>query len=345
MGVAKKQPAAVTANGKQSVPTSPFNVHALGQARLWQPAVYCAVIIILGLLPLLFNNPYLLHVFILTFIYVVATGSLRAVTISGQYPLAHAAFMGIGAYVSAVPATLAGWPLWLTIPLGGVAAMVIGAFIAYPFARLRAFYYAMVSLFFGLGINQLILVLTKWTSGSGGLVGIPHLLPSSSKVPYYYFFLGFMVVCLLSLWRFENSRIGLNLKAIAQSHQVASSVGINEVKYRVLALAVGCFFAGIAGATYAHYNFTLSPTSFDLMAGLWLFVYALIGGLGSFNGPIIGTALLIIVPQMLSSLKAYVPFVSAAILIIVFYVMHDGLVSLPRLIWSRFSKSRSVRAV
>jgi branched-chain amino acid transport system permease protein len=199
----------------------------------------------------------------------------------------------------------------------------------------------MVSMFFGLGVNQLIIVLTQWTSGAGGLVGINHLLPGNSKVPYYYFFLGFMVICLLALWRFEHSRIGLNMKAIAQSHMVASSVGINEVWYRVMALAVGCFFAGIAGATYAHYNFTLSPTSFDLMAGLWLFIYALIGGLGSFNGPIIGTALLIIVPQLLSSLKAFVPFISAGILIVVFYVMHDGLVGLPRIIMSAFNKNKT----
>ena len=141
--------------------------------------------------------------------------------------------MGIGAYTSAVTAKLLGWPVGLTIPLGGVTAMLIGALIAFPFAGLRAFYYAMVSLFFGIGVIQVILVLTKWTSGSGGLVDIPHLLPTTSKVPYYYFFLGFMVLCLLALWRFEYCRIGMSLKAIAQSHLVASSVGISEVRYRI----------------------------------------------------------------------------------------------------------------
>ena len=308
--------------------------------RLMQPAIYLAIIILLGVIPLFLDSPYVLHVLILVFIYVVATVSLRSITISGQYPLAHAAFMGIGAYVSAVISKNMGWSLWLTIPLGGVMAMIVGVFIGYPFARLRAFYYAMVSMFFGLGVYNLIIVLTDWTSGAGGLVGITHLLSSNSKVPYYYFILGFMVICLLALWRFENSRIGLNLKAIAQSHLVASSVGINEVWYRVMALGVGCFFAGIAGAIYAHYNFTLSPTSFDLMAGLWLFIYALIGGLGNFNGPIIGTALLILVQYLANALKAFVPFISAAILIIVFYVMHDGLVGLPRIIMSLFSRNK-----
>ena len=323
MNITGKQPAAVS--WKKAV----------------QPAIYGGIVIILALLPLLVKSPYVIHVFIITFIYIVATVSLRTVTISGQYPLAHGAFMGIGAYVSAVTARLLGWPVWLTIPLGGVTSMAIGALIGYPFARLRAFYYAMVSLFFGIGVIQVILVLTKWTSGAGGLVDIPHLLPTNSKVPYYYFFLGFMVVCLSALWRFEYSRIGLTLKAIAQSHLVASSVGINEVRYRILALAVGCFFVGIAGAVYAHYNYTLSPTSFDFLASMWLFIYALIGGLGSFGGPIIGTALLIIVPQLLSSLKQYVPFISAGILLIIFYVMHDGLISLPRLIRSWYKKRKT----
>jgi len=308
--------------------------------KLARLSTYGGIIIVLALLPLLVRSPYVVYVFTTTFIYIVATVSLRTVTISGQYPLAHGAFMGIGAYTSAVTAKLLGWPVGLTIPLGGVAAMLIGALIAYPFARLRAFYYAMVSLFFGIGVIQVIFVLTKWTSGSGGLVDIPHLLPSTSRVPYYYFFLGFMVICLFALWRFEYSRIGLSLKAIAQSHLVASSVGINEVRYRVLALSVGCFFVGIAGAVYAHYNFTLSPTSFDFLASMWLFIYALIGGLGSFGGPIVGTALLIIVPELLSGLKQFIPFISAAILLIIFYALHDGLISLPRVIGTWYKKGK-----
>ena len=308
--------------------------------RLARLAIYGGIVVILAFMPLLVS-PYVIHVFIITFIYIIATVSLRSVIISGQYPLAHGAFMGIGAYTSAVTAKLLGWPVGLTIPLGGITAMLIGALIAFPFARLRAFYYAMVSLFFGIGVIQVIILLAKWTSGAGGLVDIPHLLPVTSKVPYYYFFLGFMMVCLLALWRFEYSRIGMSLKAIAQSHLVASSVGINEVRYRILALSVGCFFAGLAGAAYAHYNFTLSPTSFDFLATMWIFIYALIGGLGSFGGPILGTALLVIVPELLSGLKQIIPFISAGILLIIFYVLHDGLISLPRLIntWHKNRKA------
>ena len=91
----------------------------------------------------------------------------------------------------------------------------------------------------------------------------------------------------------------MNMKAIAQSHLVASSVGINEGGYRVLAVGVGCFFVGLAGAAYAHYNLVVSPTSFDLTATLWLVMYVLIGGISSFAGPIVGTAILVAHPGVL----------------------------------------------
>jgi branched-chain amino acid transport system permease protein len=315
-----------------------------GGRNLTTPAIYAGVVIILALLPLFITSRYMIHIFILTFVYIIATVSLRTITLSGQLPLAHAAFMGIGGYVAAVPSKWFGWPPWLTIPLGACTAMAVGALIGYPFARLRALYYAMVSLFFGIGILQVFFVFQRWTNAYHGLTGIPGLLPTISKVPYYYFFLVLSVVCLLFLYRFEFCRIGMTLKAINQSHSVAASVGINEAKYRILVLAVGCFFAGLTGGTYAHYMRALSYTSFDLLATLWLFMYALIGGIGHFAGPIIGTALLIIVPELFRGLKGYVPYISAAILLIVVFVMPEGLVRLPKLIRTLTTKRDETKA-
>jgi ABC-type branched-subunit amino acid transport system permease subunit len=139
------------------------------------------------------------------------------------------------------------------------------------------------------------------------------------------------VVCTAALYRFEFSRIGTNLKAIHQSHEVASSVGINEGWYRVMVVGVGCFFAGIAGACYAHYNLVISASSFNLGATLGLFMGVLVGGIGSFAGPIIGTFILTLFPEFFRDLKIYSPLVSAAILLIVIYLMPRGLVSLPQL--------------
>lgn len=309
--------------------------------KLYKPAAYALLVIVLALLPIFITSRYWLHILVLTLLYTIAASSLRTITISGQFPLAHAAFMGIGAYFSAVVSKELGWSPWLTLPLAGLVSMVIGIFIGYPFARLRAIYYAMVSLFFGVGVLQVIFLFQPWTKGLSGLMGIPPLLSATATVSsYYYLFLALAVICLVILYRFEFSRTGIAMKAIAQSHQAASSVGINEVQYRVISLAIGCFFVGITGAAYAHYNSNLSYTSFDLTATLWIFLYVIIGGVNSFAGPIIGTIILFIIPELFRELKQFVPYISAAILLVVVFYMRQGLVSLPGLIKALFTRHR-----
>jgi branched-chain amino acid transport system permease protein len=293
-----------------------------------KPLIAAGVVVIIALLPVLLESIYLLHILIQTFIYIIAAASLRTITISGQFPLAHGAFMGIGAYLAGMASKWLGWPPFLTLPLAALGTMVIGMLIGFPFARLRALYYAMGSLFFGIGVVYIIRAGGSLTGGYSGLTGIRAMF-GGSKVTYYYFFLGLTVASLLALFRFEFCRIGDNMKAVAQSHLVASSVGIPEVWYRILAVGVGCFFVGLAGGCYAHYNMVLSPASFNFMATLWLVMYALIGGLNSFAGPIVGTVILIFIPEFARELKEYSPYLSAALLLVVAFLMPKGLVSLP----------------
>ena len=224
-------------------------------------------VLILCLLPVFTSSSYTLHIFILTFIYTITTLSLRTITTSGQFPLAHGASMGVGAYAAGMTSKWLGWSCWITIPLAALFTAALGILIGYPFSRLRTLYYAMGSLFFGLGIIQVIYAFGDWTGGYSGFAGV-HPIFTGSKVSYYYFFLGLAIVCAAALYRFEFSRIGTNLKAIHQSHVVASSVGINEAWYRVMVVGVGCFFAGLSGACYAHYNLVISAVSFNLGATL-----------------------------------------------------------------------------
>ena len=299
--------------------------------RKWVAASYGGLVAVLALWPLFYRSSYLMHVLILCFIYVLASVSLRTITVSGQFPLAHGAFMGIGAYIAGMASKWLGWPGWITIPGGALGAMLVGVVIGYPFARLRALYYGMGSLFFGIGVLNFIAAFGKYTGGYSGLMGI-HPIFVGSKIPYYYFFLGLTFVSALALYRFEFSRIGDNWKAIAQSHLVASSVGISEGFYRIFAVGVGCFFAGLAGAGYAHYNLVISASSFSFLATLWLVMYVLVGGIDSFAGPIVGTFILFLVPEMVRDLKYYSPFVSVAVLVLVVYLAPKGLVGLPRML-------------
>jgi branched-chain amino acid transport system permease protein len=319
-------------------------VSTTDRGNVAKPALLAGLVVIIALLPLVLNSTYMLHIIILMFIYTIATVSLRTITISGQFPLAHGAFMGIGAYLAGMASKWLGWPFWFTIPSAAIVTAGIGMLIGYPFARLRALYYAMGSLFFGIGVIFIVYAGGIWTGGYAGLIGIGPML-GNSKLAHYYFFLGLALVSIIALYRFEFSRIGINLKAIAQSHLVASSVGINEGWYRILVVGVGCFFAGLAGAGYAHYNTVLSPVTFNFMATLWLVMYVLIGGIDSFAGPIIGTTVLMIISEFSRDLKEYSPYISAVLLLIVVYLMPQGLVSLPRLIRSAFTERKKGKRI
>ena len=321
------------------------------KSKLIKPTGLASLVILLFLLPLFVKQPYYIHIFIVTMLYIIVVSSLRTIALSGQVSVGHAAFMGIGGYFSGVVAKELGLTPWLTIPLGGLAAMLIAVLIGYPFTRVRAIYFSMVSLFGGIVIVDIIRVAQKWT-GAAGLAGIPPLSPINipglinitflgQKVPYYYFTLALTLVCLLILYRVEHCRVGMTWKAIAQSHLVASSVGINEAWFRVLALAVGCFFAGIAGACYAHYNLVLAPTTFGFLPSIFLVMYMLVGGRDSFAGPIIGTAILLIVPELFRWLKEFAPLILGAIMVIVVFLMPQGIAGLFDQIKAKYGQVRN----
>jgi len=322
-----------------------------GMRRLTKPTCYAILIILLFLLPLFVTKPYYLHIFIVTLLYIIVVSSLRTIALSGQVSVAHAAFMGIGGYLSGVVSKELGLTPWLTIPLGGLAAMIIAVLIGYPFTRVRAIYFSMVSLLGGIAIVNIIRVAQKWT-GAAGLAGIPPLSPINipglinitflgQKVPYYYFTLVLTLVSLLVLYRIEHCRIGMTWKAIAQSYLVASSVGINEAGFRVLALAIGCFFAGIAGASYAHYNLVLTPNTFSFLPSIFLVMYMLVGGRDRFGGPIIGTAILIMVPELFRGLKEFAPLILGAIMVIVVFLMPQGIAGLFDQIRAKYGEVRN----
>ncbi len=310
------------------------------------------LIAFLLLIPWLFRGgPYFLHVCILILTYIIATSSLRTIYVSGQASVGHAAFMGIGAYTSAVVAMRLGWSPWLTILLGAAMAMIVAAVAGYLFSRLRAIYFSMVTLFFGVAVEALMRSWVSLTGGRSGLVGFPGLgaieVPilgeinfAASKVPYYYLLLVLTALTLLILYRIERSRTGMNWLAIAQSPLVASSIGINETKFRVLAFAVGCFFAGLAGAAYGHYSGVLSSSSFSLMPSIYLVIYMLLGGMNSFVGPIIGVIVLVAIPELFRSFKEFTPFIFGAIMLLVIFLMPQGLAGLSRSIRPRLVRRR-----
>ncbi len=289
--------------------------------------VLAGLVLLMAAVPLVVKSVYFLRILILVYVYVIATSSLRTIAMSGQMSMGHAGFMGIGAYTSGILAKELGWTPWLTMPLGALVSMVVAILVGFPFSRLRTFYFSMVSLLFGITIIGVNTIFGQYTGGMYGLTRIPPLFTAGSAW-HYFFFLALTVLSLFVLHRFESCRIGTSLKAVAQSHDVAASVGIDESGYRVLALAIGCFMVGLAGAGYAHYNMVLSQSSFDLLASINLMVYMMVGGMGSFAGPIVGAAVLVAVPEAFRGLKMFTPYVFAAVVILVIFLVPQGLVGL-----------------
>jgi branched-chain amino acid transport system permease protein len=292
-------------------------------------AICVSLVAILFTLPRFGLPIYYMHILIGVFIWIIVASSLRVLSLSGQGSIGHTAFMAIGAYTSGILAKFLGWSPWITMPIGVLATTAVAFLVGIPFTRVRGIYFVMVSLFFGIGVLAVNQVFSKYTGGYSGIGSIPHLF-GYDKTPYYYFCLGLMVICLAIMYRLEHSRIGLTWKAVAQSYSVASSIGINETWQRILCLGVSCTFAGIAGVAYAHYFSLLTQETFSANTGINVFVFMTVGGSGLFAGPILGTAVLLIIPELLRSLKEYVPFVFAFILLITLLFMPQGLAGLPK---------------
>ena len=300
------------------------------KARNWKtPSGVLAILIILAVLPIPLNGSYYMHILILAFIYCVISSAFRCISISGQFNIAQGAYMGIGAYIAGMCSVWLHFPPIADIIVGSIAATLVGVILAYPFARLRTVYYAMGTLFLGYVVINIFTAGGKVTGSATGLAGIHPIF--HSRVTYYYVILALMIVSLACMYRFEFSRIGVTLKAVAQSHLVASSVGIGEIRSRMLAVAFGSFFTGLMGAVYAHYQMVASPSSFGLSSTLWIIMYVLVGGLNSFWGPSVGVVILLIIPEFFRNLKGYLPFFTAAILLIIAFTMPDGVVGLVKL--------------
>ena len=293
---------------------------------------YAVLLLIFLLLPIFLHTSYWIGVLIMVLYKVVGSVSLRTISLSGTLTFAHGTFIALGAYCAGILAKNLGLPPVVTIIAGGLFAALVSVITGLPFVRLKGMYYSMASMFLGVTLVYVIKAL-KITGGYHGLTRIPKLL--ASDIACYYVFLVITVVLILLLYRFEFSRIGTTLRALAQSQDVASSIGVNATFYRLLAVGMGSFCAGVAGAAYGLYSTVLSPTNYDMTFSLWLLMYMLIGGEDYFIGPIIGAIIFVLIPELGRGLSAYAPFLTGVCTLIVAYLLPGGLAGIPDLIRRR----------
>ncbi len=230
----------------------------------------------------------------LTFIFVVFVISWDVIAgYAGQINLGHTVFIGIGAYTTALlqnPSRLGlhiHVPIWASIALGAITALLFGLFIGVICLRLKGYYLALVTAILPLVFIQILNIYPNVFGGYEGFsVGLGKGL-SQNPIVSYYITLAFMISSVLVM-DLILKRIGNKLKALREDEELAEAVGIDVVKYKLIAFCISAFFAGLAGAVMAHYRLTVGPDLFDIPLMLTIILAAVIGGLGTLYGPIIG---------------------------------------------------------
>lgn len=309
-----------------------------------QYIVALVVVAFLFLFPQIVKNPYYIRVWINTFYLIVLTASLRMIMITGQVSIAHYAFMGIGAYTSALLVTKAHWNFWLTFPLAGIAAAIVALGLGYLTLRIKGSYFAIATMALGEFIRMVWVEWKGFFGGMNGIMGIPA--PNSigginfgSMPSYYYFGLILMLFSMVILQRMDKSRYGMTFRSIAVADNLSESVGVNIMNYKVLAFVVGCFFAGLAGALYSSLQHYISPMDFTAFESIMLIVFLVVGGRTNLLGPILGVTVLTWLPVLLEQIPGYqptmLPIMYGAFLLVVMLFIPGGVLDILERAWGR----------
>lgn len=264
---------------------------------------------------------------------VLVVCSYRFVTLTGEWSLIHAVMMGVGAYTAALLTIHLDLGMWFTLPLAGMVAALVAAFLCFPLLRMTQFYFLIGSFAAGEAIRLTWIEFVGVFGGTGGLRGVeaPILfgIDFLDPIPYYYLSLAIVAVCLFILYRIENSRIGLTLHAIHWKAQLAESVGVNAWSYRALAFIIGSFFVGLAGGLKVTYLGSVSPNQVGVGFMVFILIWVIVGGYNKFYGPIIGVIVLTVFDESIRSFEVLRPAIYGVVLIASILFLPLGLESIP----------------
>jgi branched-chain amino acid transport system permease protein len=253
---------------------------------------------------------------------------------AGQISLGHAAFFGIGAYVSGVLTTHYGVNAWLGMLLGAVCAALVAVAVGAPSLKLRGHYLAMATLAFGIIVNIIFREEARWTGGPDGMVGISGLTifgyALNSTTRYYYLVWGIVGAVFLFTVNLIQSPAGRALRAIHASEAASAAMGIPIAKYKVVVFAFSAVLAALAGSLYAHYMNFINPSTFDLFFSIKLIIMIALGGMHSIWGAIIGAIIVAFLSlEWLHFFEEFEIVVYGAILLLVTIFLPEGLAGAP----------------
>lgn len=302
-----------------------------GSSRTW--LVSGVIVAALIVIPQVASS-YITYVIVLAMLFSILTASFDLMTgYTGPLSFCHAAFYGIGAYMSALLTLRTGMSFWLALPVSAVGVFLFSAAVGYPALKLRGHYFAVTSFFFGHFIYLVFLNAIPLTNGPMGLRDIrppENILGinfSSMNSNYYLIlFFGILIVAFLSL--LVRSGIGRYLIAIRENEDLAEAIGINTTFYKVLSFGISGGLAGIAGSLFAHFFRLLHPSTFAWMTSEMVVIMALVGGTGTLIGPIIGAGVVTFFLEQMRFAPELRYVTWAAMLIVVLLIEPKGLMGI-----------------
>ena len=289
---------------------------------------------------------YLVTVLITIGIYIILAISLNVITgYAGQISLGHAAFMGIGAYTSALLYTKAGFSFWPAFVLAGLVAGAVGAILAIPCLRVRDDFLAITTMGINFVIEAVFLYIPFFGAGMGiGGIDVPSLFGKELSKSA---FLGLVLVTILltiaaDRW-LARSWIGLGWAAIREDEQAAGAMGIDVVRFKVLAFTLGSAGAGLAGSLYAHFLTFIMPVNFGFAQSIVILSMVVFGGIGTLRGPIVGAIVLGALPEISRPAMEYRTLLYGILLLLLMRFQPDGILGDRSLVvrgWQRLLRSR-----
>ena len=319
--------------------------HIVSKVR---PVVYGLGIILLLTIPLLIKSPFILHAIVLILIYIPLVLSVNLITgFTGMLTMGNAAFYGVGAYTSVLLMMRLdlSWPVAF---LGaGIVAALFGVVVGVPCLRVGGDYITLMTI----GFNVILFsVATNWTEMTRGPMGIPGVPPASigpitfnTLLEQYYLFLVIVALCVLFMVRLTRSHIGRALLAIREDEIAASTLGVNLEFHKVLAFTCGALWAGFAGSMLAHSLTFVGPQSFTIDESINQLQMAILGGLGSIPGSIIGATIMVSIPQVFQDIYKYRMLINGILLLVLMAVRPQGIMGASAL--ARSTSSDIIRVI
>ena len=290
---------------------------------------YLAIITVLAVLPFLLRSPFLTHVGVMICLYTALALSMNLMLRIGQISFAHGAFMGLGAYGSALMMMRLGLPFPVAFLATALGVTLLAWLVGLVFLRIRGVYFVLLTFAFG---EIIVLTFIEWVSlfgGSGGLAGVPrpglfgHEI--QSRDGFYLLALALAAFAYAAVSAIYRSELGAVITSLDENEALTRSLGIDSRKYRLMTFCFSAFLVGMCGAFYGHYLTLVTPEDYGFWVPVNLVVINVIGGVAHPLGSVLGALLLVPLPEFLRDAKQYQVLLYGILLIVFLLFMPDGL--------------------